>query len=170
MASTQNYLSLISQYESGNQNIPNYQYDATHTAQGYYQITNSNWNAYAPLVGINTTQYPNAMSAPANLQTQVANYMLTETPAGISNWSDYNPQLLSALSAAGMQTSGTVSGGIPGSNTQPLIDLSGSGATASTSDILSSIESSISSVDLTNPTADIALLAAAGVALYLMTT
>jgi hypothetical protein len=76
--------------ESGNRNIPNYRYDPTHTAGGYFQITDTNWQHYAPQIGIDLKQYPNAMSAPENLQGQVAGKMYAET--GIMPWSG-NPAL-----------------------------------------------------------------------------
>ena len=152
MASTQDYLNLISQYESGNQNKVNYLYGQLtpqglpQTAQGYYQITNKNWSNVAPLVGIDTSVYPTAMSAPQSVQAQVASYLLTQTPAGISNWSNYNPQLAAALNAAGMQTSGpVVDFGItsaPG-GTAPLVDLSGSAAATPTADILNQMSASV---------------------------
>lgn len=176
--STQDYLSLISQYESGNQNIVNYKYATNpkkYSAQGYYQITNSNWNNIAPQLGIDLTQYPTAMSAPQNVQAQVATYLLTQTPGGISNWS-VNPQLMSALSSAGMQTSGTVaadgstSATSPASaSSAPLFDLSGSAANTPTSTLMDTLTSQASTVgiDLTNPTTDIIVAAAAALALVL---
>lgn len=166
------YLSLISQYESGNQNIPNYKFGPGFTAQGYYQITNTNWNNIAPLVGIDTSIYPSAMSAPQDLQARVAAYLLTETPGGISNWSNYNPQLQAALSAAGMQTSGAVTDGsaIAGSAGGPLVDISGAGAATSTASIMDQLQAQASAVgiDLTSPVTDVILAGAAAVAAYLL--
>lgn len=156
--STQQYLSLISKYESANQNIPNYRYDPTHTAQGYYQITNTNWNNYAPQLGIDLAQYPTAMSAPQDVQAQVATYLLTQTPGGISNWANFNPNLNAALSSAGLQTSGPVTGA------SPVVDLSGASATTPTSSLMDQItaQASAAGIDLTNPTTD--LIIAAGLA------
>jgi hypothetical protein len=143
MATIQDYLNLIMQYESyGGQNVPNYRFDPTHTAQGYYQITNKNWLAIAPQLGIDTSVYKTAMDAPQDVQAQVAAYLLTQTPAGIANWANYNPQLNAALNAAGLQTSGPVSDSAAISapaGDGPLIDLSGAAATQSTADILSSL-------------------------------
>ena len=169
MASTQDYLNLISQYESGNQNKVNYLYGQLtpqglpQTAQGYYQITNQNWNNVAPLLGIDTSVYPNAMSAPQSVQAQVASYLLTQTPAGISNWSNYNPQLASALAAAGMQTSGTVSdlSVAPGG---PLVDLSGAAATTPTASILNQLDTSVGNALGVDPATAGGLLLAAGIA------
>lgn len=76
--------------ESGNRNIPNFRFDPTHTAGGYFQITDTNWRHYAPLVGIDISKFPNAMSAPENLQGQVAGKMYAET--GIMPWAG-NPKL-----------------------------------------------------------------------------
>lgn len=90
----------------------NYRYDATHTASGYYQITNTNWLAIAPTLGIDTTQYPTAISAPFDAQTQVASNLLAQ-PNGIQNWSNYNPQLASALNNGGGSALNTNGGGSP---------------------------------------------------------
>jgi hypothetical protein len=78
---------LISLYESGNRNIPNYRYDATHTAGGYYQITDTTWREIAPLVGAG--QYPNAMSAPYDVQTRVA--IELRKRRGLQPWSTNKP-------------------------------------------------------------------------------
>lgn len=100
-------LALIRQYETGGgtdpngANVLNYRYDPTHTASGYYQITNTNWQAYGPQLGIDTTQYPTAISGSFDQQTAVADYMLNNTPQGIGNWSNYNPQLANALNSQG---------------------------------------------------------------------
>lgn len=166
MASTEDYLNLIAQYESGNQNKPNYQFRPGKTAQGYYQITNENWNNIAPVLGINTSVYPNAMSAPQSVQAQVATYLLTQTPAGISNWSSYNSNLASALAAAGMQTSGAVADfGISSSSGGggPLVDISGAAASIPTADILNQLGSSAGNAFGTDATTG-GLLLAAGIA------
>jgi len=170
-ASLQNYLDLISLYESNNRNVVNYKFGPRYTAQGYYQITNTNWNSYAPLVGIDTSVYPNAMSAPQDMQAKVAAYLLTQTPGGISNWANYNPQLAAALSAAGMQTSGQVvdfggASSIDGS----LVDLTGTPATVPTASILDQISASAESIgiDLTLPTTEVAIALAIGAAAYLV--
>jgi hypothetical protein len=88
-----NMLGLISKYESGGRNVMNYIGDRTHTAQGYYQITNSNWRKIAPRLGITA---PNAMSASLADQARVARVLL-HNGKGIRNWSDYNPRLRGAL-------------------------------------------------------------------------
>lgn len=93
-------LELIRKFESGGQNIPNYMFDPTHTAQGYYQITNQNWNNIAPKLGIDTKKFPNAMSASEDDQKKVAAHMLSQ-PDGIRNWTDYNPKLKAALDEGG---------------------------------------------------------------------
>ena len=91
-------LDLVQQYENPEKkNIRNAKYDATHTAQGYYQLTNTNWRFYGPKVGIDTKKYPNAMSASEEDQRKVASHLLYNTPLGIRNWSDNNPQLAAAI-------------------------------------------------------------------------
>jgi hypothetical protein len=149
--STQDYLTLISQYESSNRNIPNYRYGPGYTAQGYYQITNTNWNKIAPILGIDTSMYPNAMSAPQDIQAQVAMYLLTQTPGGISNWSNYNPKLMAALSYAGMQTSGPVTDSGPPATSGALVDISGSAAATPTSSILDELSQAGLPVDTSSP-------------------
>jgi hypothetical protein len=67
--------------ESGGKNIMNYIGDSKHTAQGYFQITNTNWRHYAPLLGI---QPSNAMASPFEDQLKVAALMYKEN--GISPW------------------------------------------------------------------------------------
>jgi len=57
--------------ESGGKNVPNERYDATHTASGPAQITDTNWHAYAPKLGIDINLYPTAMSAPPEWQKAV---------------------------------------------------------------------------------------------------
>jgi hypothetical protein len=63
---------VVALYESNNRNIPNYRFDAIHTAGGHFQITDTNWRDVAPTLGIDLAVYPNAMSAPEQLQGQVA--------------------------------------------------------------------------------------------------
>jgi hypothetical protein len=55
---------LVANDESADRNIPSYRFDARHTAGGHFQITDSNWRHYAPLLGIDLGMWPNAMSAP----------------------------------------------------------------------------------------------------------
>jgi hypothetical protein len=95
--STDEQLDLIKKHESAGRNVPNYRFDPGHTAQGYYQITNTNWNNIAPQVGVDVSKYPNAMAAPEDTQRKVAEHLLTKTPAGIKNWTDFNPQLSAAI-------------------------------------------------------------------------
>lgn len=120
------YLSLISKYESGNRNVMNYIGDSTHTAQGFFQLTNTNWRNLAPGLGVDLNQYPTAMTAPYGVQAQVANQLLngSQPGAGIQNWADYNPALKGALQSQGLQTSGVVGSPASGSDSQ-LADATG---------------------------------------------
>lgn len=83
-------LDLLAQFESQRKNIRNREYSETssppRTAQGYWQITNDNWNTYGPKVGIDTKKYPNAMSMEEPDQRKVARYLLLNTDNGIKNW------------------------------------------------------------------------------------
>jgi hypothetical protein len=78
--------------ESHGQNIPNYRYDSGHTAQGYFQITNTTWRGYAGAAGVDTSQYPTAMSAPYDVQRQVAGQIYDTR--GFTDWSSSNPARL----------------------------------------------------------------------------
>jgi hypothetical protein len=88
-------LSVIERYESGGKNLPNYRYDKTHTASGYWQITDTNWRNYGPKLGIDVEKYPTAMSAPREAQQTVAQKMYDEE--GYNPWAPYNPALARAI-------------------------------------------------------------------------
>jgi hypothetical protein len=96
-----NTLGLILKYESKDRNVMNYAGRAQginpeapkgYTAQGYYQVLNSNWARLAPGLGI---AEHNAMAASKEDQTRVALALLRES--GVGNWANYNPALRSAL-------------------------------------------------------------------------
>lgn len=99
-------LNAIMTAESGGRNVPNYMYDSGHTAQGYFQITNSTWRAYAGQAGVDVSQYPNAMSAPYDVQRQVAGTIYDQR--GFADWSSSNPQ---RLLGNGNNVTGPVDGG-----------------------------------------------------------
>jgi hypothetical protein len=103
-----NQLALIEHYESHGRNVPNYRFDPTHTAQGYWQETNTNWRAIAPLLGITA---PDAMHATREEQAMVA-LALLRNRQGIRNWSDYDAPLRAAL-ARGEQAPAALLAGIP---------------------------------------------------------
>lgn len=101
-------LALIEKYESGGRNVmqsvvpPGGGYNPSvgrvtgpSTAQGYYQITNSTWRDTAPKAGVDLEQYPTAMSAPKEVQTQVAQTLFNER--GFKPWAPYNPRLAQAI-------------------------------------------------------------------------
>lgn len=113
-ATERNQLGLILQHESGGRNVMNGvgarrgvspTAARGYTAQGYYQILNSNWRRIAPKLGINT---PNAMASTFEEQTRVAHYLLRN--GGIGNWSNFNPKLRAAL-ARGDQAQFAPAGG-----------------------------------------------------------
>lgn len=100
-ADERNKLGLILKYESRGRNVMNYMgrnqgLDPStakgYTAQGYYQMLNSNWRRLAPKLGINVR---NAMAASLEDQTKVALALMRES--GIQNWSNFNPALKRAL-------------------------------------------------------------------------
>lgn len=64
---------VIAQAESGgNPYAVNPFVTSSGNAQGLYQITTGTWQDYAPQAGVNLGQYPTALSAPVDVQTQVA--------------------------------------------------------------------------------------------------
>ena len=69
-------MDLVAQVESGNRNIPQAIHDVNTDrgtpAGGYFQIIDPTWQRYAGAAGVNVKQYPNAMSAPRDVQAAVA--------------------------------------------------------------------------------------------------
>jgi hypothetical protein len=92
---------LIARDESGDRNIPNATFGTAGGGQGNFQITQTNWRAYAPKVGVDLGQYPTPMSAPRPVQQRVADYLRTQTPMGLRNWTDFNPKLASDVAKGG---------------------------------------------------------------------
>lgn len=91
-------LGLVAQDESGGRNVPNFKYgDGRHTAGGYWQITDTNWRAYAPLVDIDIQKRPNALSATPDEQGQVAGIMRAKL--GCLPWVPYNARLRADLAS-----------------------------------------------------------------------
>jgi hypothetical protein len=101
-------LDLIEKYESGGRNVmqgvvgPGGGYNPStgtvtgpSTAQGYYQITNSTWRDAAPKAGVSLADYPNAMSAPKDVQRAVAQQLYNER--GMAPWAPYNANLRAAI-------------------------------------------------------------------------
>ncbi len=99
-------LDLISQHESGGRNIKQNVVPAgggynpsvgrvtgPSTAAGPWQITNTTWNKRAPREI--AQQYPTAMSAPVEVQRDVARKMYQET--GFQDWAPYNASLRKAI-------------------------------------------------------------------------
>ena len=71
------FLDKLAQIESNNRNIPStvdkdYPGQPGSKSQGFFQIDTPTWLQFAAANGIDTKQYPNAMSAPPDVQAQVA--------------------------------------------------------------------------------------------------
>lgn len=79
------------------------------SAQGYFQITNTTWQEFAPGAGVDTGKYPNALSAPYEVQKAVARNIVTTS--GVQHWTNYNSNLRQAVAFAGLPTSGPIRGG-----------------------------------------------------------
>lgn len=70
------FLDYLAEVESGDQNIPS-AVDGDPAgpgtkSQGHFQITTPTWQDFAPKVGVDLSKYPNAMSAPRDVQAVVA--------------------------------------------------------------------------------------------------
>lgn len=120
-----NTLAIIEKYESGGQNIMNYvgraqgldpQTPKGYTAQGYFQILNTNWRYYAPRLGIKA---PNAMAASREDQARVALALLRDT--GIGNWSHSVRAAIARRERAVFETAGGLGGTIPGIDTSQRV-------------------------------------------------
>lgn len=81
----------VAMTESGYRNIPNFRFDATHTAGGGWQITDTNWQHYAPMAGIDLVVRPNALSATEWEQGQVGGLMWAHEKC--LPWGPYNEGL-----------------------------------------------------------------------------
>ncbi|WP_267428055.1 hypothetical protein [Methylobacterium sp. GC_Met_2] len=102
-ADERNTLGLIQKYESHGQNTMNYVGQRQglsplaakgYTAQGYYQILNSNWRRLAPGLGIKA---PNAMAGSLEEQTRVALALLRGSGGKPKDWAPFNPSLRAAI-------------------------------------------------------------------------
>lgn len=98
-----NMLGLIQLHESHGRNTLNYvgtrqgldpMTARGATAQGYYQILNSNWRRLAPGLGIKTR---NAMSSTLEEQTRVALALLRSRGGRPQDWAPFNPALRAAI-------------------------------------------------------------------------
>lgn len=92
-------LDIIEHHESKGKNVQNFRYDEGHTAQGYWQITNTTWRETAPKAGIDLTKYPTAMSAPREVQKTVAQKLYDDH--GYAPWAPFNPSLAKAVGWTG---------------------------------------------------------------------
>lgn len=98
-----NMLGLIQLHESHGRNTLNYvgtrqgldpMTARGATAQGYFQILNSNWRRLAPGLGIKTR---NAMSSTLEEQTRVALALLRASGGRPKDWAPFNPALRAAI-------------------------------------------------------------------------
>jgi hypothetical protein len=66
-------LQALLQNESGGRNIPNTtEGTSSGRAEGFFQITTGTWRDFARQAGVDLSQYPNALSAPYDVQARVA--------------------------------------------------------------------------------------------------
>jgi D-alanyl-D-alanine carboxypeptidase len=98
-------MDLVSTLESGNTNVLQKIHDKNTDkgtpAGGFFQIIDPTWQTYAKAAGVDVSQYPSAMSAPRNIQAQVAAMI------PVNQW---GPNTVAALKAKypGMDTSQTL--------------------------------------------------------------
>lgn len=96
------FLSNVMQRESGGQNIPNRQGPGgtpASSASGLYQIIDSTWAEGKALAGIDPNQYPTAMSAPPEVQHQVASALYDKY--GETPWAESAPGVPRPYQVAG---------------------------------------------------------------------
>lgn len=144
----QSLADFVKYYENraGDPTALNYRYDATHTASGLYQFTNTTWRNYAGQIGVDTNQYPSAASAPSSVQDAVFQQAVTKN--GLADWTcpGCNPALTSALAADPSIGSLPITSGSGGSST--LAGTSGGGGAPSYG---SQIISGLNTLGNTNP-------------------
>lgn len=87
---------LVQRYESGGNYAAT---NPTSTASGAYQFTNPTWNQYASQIGVDTSQYPTAASAPPAVQDAVFQQAVAQR--GLGDWTcpGCNPALTSYLAS-----------------------------------------------------------------------
>jgi hypothetical protein len=90
---------LVRKYETGSTagNYTILNQSGTSTASGAYQFTNPTWRSYASQIGVDTKQYPTAMSAPPAVQDAV--FVQAVKKNGLNDWTceGCNPALTSHL-------------------------------------------------------------------------
>ena len=113
-----NMLGLIQLHESHGRNTLNYvgarqgldpMTARGATAQGYFQILNSNWRRLAPGLGIKTR---NAMSSTLEEQTRVALALLRSRGGRPQDWAPFNPALRRALARGDRAPAGVGMSGV----------------------------------------------------------
>jgi hypothetical protein len=98
-------MDLVATLESGNTNVAQKIHDKNTDkgtpAGGFFQIIDPTWKTYAKAAGVDVDQYPNAMSAPRDIQAKVASAI------PVNQW---GPNTVAALKAKypGMDTSQTL--------------------------------------------------------------
>jgi len=96
-AGGRSFLGTLIGAESGGRNIPNVTQGTTSgPAQGYLQITTGTWREFGAKAGIDLSRYPNALSAPPEVQAKVG------AAIPMVRWA---PETLNKLQAAGFHIS-----------------------------------------------------------------
>lgn len=87
---------LVQHYESGGDYTAQ---SPTSTASGAYQFVTGTWRRFAAQIGVDTSRYPTAASAPASVQDQV--FQQAVAARGLADWTcpGCNPALTNYLSA-----------------------------------------------------------------------
>lgn len=70
------------------------------SAQGYFQMITPTWRSAAQLAGIDTSQYPTAMTAPYELQRKAAAALYAKE--GFAPWAPYNAALRAHIAKNGL--------------------------------------------------------------------
>ena len=134
-------MDLVANLESGNRNIQQQIRDKNTAmgtpAGGYFQIIDPTWATYAPKAGVDLKLYPTAMSAPRDIQAQVASAIPVNQwgPSTVAALKAKYPGIDTSLTLGQFQSqalggSGAVAGGQPapapaGALAQPAGGLAG---------------------------------------------
>jgi hypothetical protein len=96
------------------------------SASGYFQMINPTWRSAAKMAGIDTAQYPTAMSAPYEVQRAAAEALYNKE--GFAPWAPYNAALRShiqKMGGPGAFTMRTAQADLPAQNASPVAQETG---------------------------------------------
>ena len=140
------FMGALAQAESGGRNIPQQIHDVNTErgtpAQGYYQIIDPTWQRYAAQAGVDTRQYPSAITAPKSVQDAV----VSQIPIGQFGTRGKLEQQFGALDprlTVGQLASRYGGADMPASGAQPVSATTGGGGYGMDPRLMSNINRAI---------------------------